>query len=399
MKSKKRIAIVVLVVILLIASVTVVAAMIIPSADDLLTQSLENLENITDAHLVVEVTADLPAELLGQFAQVELPESLNGSFELWGKLGVGPEGQPGLRFVVLTADEEKLVGLTAVSDGVQFWLYEPNKNSVITGQHEDMAAILVEKMAEHEGGLKRFGDYDPEAVDHPETAAEAVAKLLEYVTAERDGQESLQAGDAYRLRLVPIAQKMPDQFSLVSGYVNLWLRTTDQFPLAVEYAESALAYGRIEATTAEINTDFDNSIFTFEIPQDAELITAEEMLAKMEAMAEQTKETTFEPLIATDLPEGAVADEAQEVGGVLVQRYQLPDGSSFVVAQGAAMPLDPPDGSTGPETVTVRGVEGTLFTNEDETRTLLAWSDGELFFVIGGDLSPEMALAIAESLQ
>jgi len=399
MKNKKRLSIVVLVVLLLVASVTVVAAMIIPTAEDLLTQSLESLETINDAHLVVEITADLPAEMLGQFAQVDLPESLNGSFEVWGKLAVGPEGQPGFRVEVLEAAEEALIGLTAVSDGAQFWIYDPNKNTVITGAHEDMAAILLEKMAGQEGALGQFEDFDPNAVDHPESAAEAVARLLEYVTAERDGQDALPAGDAYRLRLLPVAEKMPEQFSLIGGYVNLWLRSTDHFPLAVEYAESALAYGRIEATTAEINSDFDNSIFTYEIPRDVEIIPAEEMLAKMEAVADQAEAKTFEPLTATDLPGGSVAEEAQKIGGALVQRYQLPDNLSFIVAQGAALPLDPPVGATGPETVTVRGVDGTLFTNEEASRTLLAWSEGELFFVIGGDLSPEQAVAIAESLQ
>jgi hypothetical protein len=63
------------------------------------------------------------------------------------------------------------------------------------------------------------------------------------------------------------------------------------------------------------------------------------------------------------------------------------------------MPLDPPEGASAPEDVTVRGVEGTLFTNSEATRTLLAWSEGDIFLLIGGDLSPEQALAIAESLQ
>ncbi len=399
MKNKKKISIVVLVVLLLAASVTVVAAMIIPTAEDLLTQSMESLENIKDAHLIVEVNADLPAEMLSQFAQVDLPESLNGSFEVWGKLAVGPEGQPGFRIEVLDAVEEGLAGLTVVSDGAQFWIYDPNKNTVITGAHEDMAAILLEKMAGHEGEFGQLQDFDHEAVDHPESVAEAVARLLEYVTAERDGQDALLAGDAYRLRLLPVAEKMPEQFALVGGYVNLWLRSTDHFPLAIEYAESALAYGRIEATTAEINLDLDNSIFTFEIPQDVKIIPAEEMLAKIEAMADQTEVRSFEPLTATALPDGAVAEEAQKIGGALVQRYQLPDNLSFIVAQGTAMPLDPPVGATGPEKVTVRGFDGTLFTDESASRTLLAWSEGELFFVIGGDLSPEQAVAIADSLQ
>jgi hypothetical protein len=63
------------------------------------------------------------------------------------------------------------------------------------------------------------------------------------------------------------------------------------------------------------------------------------------------------------------------------------------------MSLDPPAEATSTETIVVRGVEGTLFTNDDNTRTLLAWREGELFFVIGGDLTSEQALEIADSLQ
>jgi hypothetical protein len=63
------------------------------------------------------------------------------------------------------------------------------------------------------------------------------------------------------------------------------------------------------------------------------------------------------------------------------------------------MPLDPPAEATRSETVTVRGIEGRLFTNDTETRSLLAWNEDSISYLIGGDLTPEQALAIAESLQ
>ena len=98
-----------------------------------MTQSLETLETITDGHAVIEATVELPNE------------TMSGTVEVWGKLNVGPNGEPALRVEILAADEAELVGLTAVTDGSQFWLYEPNRNTVITGQAEEMATILSER--------------------------------------------------------------------------------------------------------------------------------------------------------------------------------------------------------------------------------------------------------------
>ena len=67
-------------------------------------------------------------------------------------------------------------------------------------------------------------------------------------------------------------------------------------------------------------------------------------------------------------------------------------------------PLERPAEATSAKTVTIHGVEGTgieatLFTNDDGSRSLLAWQEGKLSFLVGGDLTAEQALAIAESLQ
>ena len=80
-----------------------------------------------------------------------------------------------------------------------------------------------------------------------------------------------------------------------------------------------------------------------------------------------------------------------------MQRYSLPDGDSFTVAQGPAGFDYAPEGTE--TAVSVRGVDGLLFNDADGGRTLLTWSEGEMSFWIGGDLTGEQALAIAESLQ
>lgn len=409
MNSKKRTTIIVFTLLLLAVSVGLTAAMMIPNAQELLTNSLHTLETITDGHAVVTVEAELP------------DQSLSGTVEVWGKLAVGPNGEPGARLEVLDASEAEFVGVTAVTDGTTFWLYDPHSNSVVTGTFTEMAELMQEKMAEYEGQFPHDGSgipegmlpegmmpegfdpesFNPEEMDVPETPEEAVAKLLEYFTVERDGTVEMGDNNAYQLRLVPIPEQMPDEVRAAGGYINLWLRTDDQLPLGAEYAEGALGSGRITTSVAEINTNFDNSIFAFAIPEGAEVIQAADLVAMAEeAYANQAAETAveFTPLSPAYLPGGARLAEEMNVRGTAVQRYSLADGKSFYVAQGSALPIDAPAEATATETVTVRGAEATLFSNDDDGRTLLTWSEGELTFWVGGDISAADALAVAESL-
>ena len=50
------------------------------------------------------------------------------------------------------------------------------------------------------------------------------------------------------------------------------------------------------------------------------------------------------------------------------------------------------------EPVTVRGVIGTLYQDDSGTRSLLTWNEGPLKIWVGGDLTAETALEIANSL-
>ncbi len=143
-----------------------------------------------------------------------------------------------------------------------------------------------------------------------------------------------------------------------------------------------------------INSGLGDDIFTFVVPDGVEVVQAADVMAEHAV----TLPDDFVALAPAELPDGAVALDAGERGGWHVQRFDLPDGGSFTVAQGLDSPPDPPADSSQ-EKVTVRGQEGVVYSNEAGDRTLLMWGEGDKIFFIGGDVTPAQALAVAESLQ
>jgi hypothetical protein len=223
----------------------------------------------------------------------------------------------------------------------------------------------------------------------------------------------IHGSSAYVLRLIPIADKLPDQFRLVGGYFNLWLRADDQFPLALEYAKSPLGTLRIDATTAEINQPIDPARFTFAIPDGAELVQATDLLAEMAAKAEtyaaeraaegatqgKAEAALVPALTPSELPADAEAAGSGEIAGATVQRFTRADGGSFFIAQGGNRPIDIPAEATESRTVTIQGSDATLYTNADGSRTLLTWQRDDSAILIGGDLTPDEAIALANALR
>ena len=381
-----------LITILLLVSVGLAAFALQPSAADLLAQSMETLHTVTDGHAIVEFEVTTPEQ------------SGSGMVEVWGMLDAGPNGEPAVRVEVLETSLEMGVGVTAVADGTNFWLYNPDENKVLVGTYEEAATMLMERYADHdfEGQMPHEfdGDFDPESMEHPETPEEAVAKLLEYFDAERVGltSEDVAGVGAYQVRLIPIPEQMPEEVRAVGGLINVWIAAESKAPLAAEYTGGNMGSGRVGATTLEFNQGVDPAVFTFEIPAGTEVMTLADLAADMEAkMAEMDTAVEFDALSPTDLPGDARLVDTTSVRGTAVQRYSLPDGDSFTVAQGPAGFDYAPEGTE--TAVSVRGVDGLLFNDEDGGRTLLTWTEGDMTFWIGGDLTGDEALAIAESLQ
>ena len=388
MNSRKRLLSILLALVVLAGTAVAIGAFVIPSAQDLLVQSLETSQTLTDGHAIVEVSVDVP------------DNAMSGTVEAWGRLDVGPNGEPAFRVEVLTADEANLIGTIAVSDGTQFWVWNPAQNVVLTGQFEELYARIAEEMAgqefDHEGDFNR-ADFDEAEI--PETPEEAVAKLLEYFTAERAGSDVIGDTNVNTVRLIPIPEQMPEEVRAAGGLLNVWLRDGDSAPVGVEYVGGAIGSGVARATFLEINQGIDDAVFTFTIPEGATVIDAADIeLPEKEALEEAAAiEPDFELLSPTSLPDEATLRETTNVGGAIVERYGLPNGRSFTIAQGRTdVNLTPAEGG---ESVTVRGVEGMLYTDTEDGRTLLNWSEGDIQYWIGGDLTADETLAIAESLQ
>jgi outer membrane lipoprotein-sorting protein len=369
-----------LIVVLLLSSLALAAYATQPSPKDLLTQAIETTKAVTDGHAIVEFNVTAPQM------------SASGAMEIWGKLNAGPNGEPAFRAEVLASDSPEMVGATAVTDGSQFWLWQPAQNKVLTGTAEEMAAFLAEQMAEQEFDHNFERDHSDKTAEMPATTEEAVAKLLEYFTAERNGSAQIGNVTATGLRLIPIPAQMPEEIRAAGGYLQLYLRPGDNAPLSLAYVGGAMGSGNVTATLLELNQGIDNGRFTFTIPEGAEVIR----LADLQPEQLTAEQADILALTPTDLPADARFLGATEVRGAIVQSYARTNGG-FSVAQGPATAVPARDADA--EIVTVRGVAATLYRDDDGTQSLLTWSEGETTYWVGGSLTPAEAQTIAESLK
>lgn len=374
-------------ILLALVALAAVVVMVRASANDMLQQSARLLAEATDGHAVVTFEMDAPEQ------------SGSGTVEIWGQWDAGPDGEPAFRLEVLETSLDKGAGMVAVSDGAQFWIWNPEENTVYTGTAAEMRARMAARAAEFEGDFdhSEFDPADYEDVDMPETPEEAVDRLLEHVEAERAGSEDVAGTAADKLRLIPIAEKMPDELRANGGLFNVWLRASDMAPLAFEYTGGAVGYAKVTATRLELNQGIDPAIFTFEIPEGAEVVNVADLEPETLSLDEAAETAEFPVLSPATLPDGARLLDVTEVRGAVVQRYAAADGGRFTVAQGPAGAAEAPTDSG--VLVTVRGVDGLLYTDDDGARALLTWAEADVIFWIGGDLTPDAALALANSLQ
>ncbi|PID86193.1 MAG: hypothetical protein CSA11_02230 [Chloroflexi bacterium] len=366
-----------LAIVVLITSAALVAFALQPSAKDLMRQAIETMQATTDSHAIATFTMTTPEK------------SATGTMEIWGKFSKDEETPPSFRVEVLDASEAEFVGITAVSDGSNFWMYNPAENKVLVSTAEEAADMMAAYLAD-----KDFAEFNPEKTIHSETPEETVDKLLEYFTAERIADQQIGTTNAHGLRLIPIPEQMPSELGAAGGFLRVYIRPEDGAPLAVEYAEGMIGSGSATATLLEINQGIEANLFTFTIPEGAEVLTLEE-IKPQELTPEEA--ANLHLLSPTSLPNDASYVNTMLVRGALVQRYHRANGRSFTVSQGPASAVSARDDIGIP--VTVRGLAGTLFTSETGDQALLTWSDGDTIYWVGGQLTSDEAIAIAESLE
>ncbi len=362
--------------ILLLAAAVSAFVMVQPKAKEILIETLETTKTIDDAHAIVNIVLDSPEE------------KASATVEVWGRHE--DDGPGAFRLEVLDTDKDEAVGAVVVSDGETLWAYSPAKGQVFVGTVEEAKAAMQEKQPMRD-------EFDMEEFDHPQNAEEAVDKLLEYFEVGRTGSESIAGGDAYQLELKPIPEQMPDEYTAVGGLVYLWIDKSRNVPLAASYTGGSMGEASITAVELEVNAGVDEALFTFEIPEGVEVVSFADMKPESLTLDEAAASAEFDILTPEGTPEGATLVDVLDMQGTIVQRYNLSDGGSFSIAQGNSD--ETPKPSTEEQAVEVRGVTGSLFASEDGDRVLLTWSEGDLHFYIAGNLTPDQALAIANSLK
>ena len=351
-----------------------------PSAEDILVESLETIKTVTDVHAIVTFEADT------------IDKESSGTIEVWVRRG--EDGPGAFRIEVLESSDPKGLGAVIVSDGETLWAYIPAENKVLVGTLEEARAMMGESDFMY-GELAA----DHDEFEHPEDANEAVERLLEYVTASISGSESVAGETAHLLELEPIPERMPSEFAAIGGSINLWIGQESSLPLAAAYTGGTMGEVSIRVQEYELIAVLADKLFQFEIPAGAEIIKFEDLEPQSLTLEEAGESAEFELL--TPAETDATLVDIFDVRGIFVQRYTFPEGGSFTIAQGIAEDLTDefshPTGESQP--VEVRGTTGQLMEAESGEQVLLTWTEGELFYSVAGDLSPEEALLIAESLQ
>ena len=346
-----------------------------PSAKDILVQTFEVSKTIQNGHAVIDMNVDM------------LEEKTSATVEVWGRHG---EGSGAFRVEVLETDKEEAVGAVMVSDGETLWVYSPAENTVFVGTAEEAKAAMEEKQPMLE-------EFDTKDMEHPETAEEAVEKLFEYVDGSLRGTEIFANVNAYKLELKPIPEQMPAEYTAIGGLINVWIDESRSIPLGLSFTGSAMGEINISVVELDVNEGVDEALFSFDIPEGAEVIGFADMEHESLSLDEAGTSIDFPYLSPAVVPDGAVLVDVLNLKGMIVQRYSLTDGGSFTIAQGeTSQEMQMPSEE---QSVTVRDVSGSLFSSEENDKVLLTWSEGELSFVIAGDINAEQALEIAESLK
>jgi len=387
-------------ILLTLASCALVAFMLQPTAAEILTDALTNLETVENGHAVIDVSVDVPD--MGGSASVEV----------WGKPDVGPNGEPGVRAVLLEADLPQdagpmplTAGTTLVSDGTQFWVWSPDQNTVLVGTFAEMMAGAHDNAAEEPPFDPDDLPFNPEDLpfdpeNPPDTPDEIINLLLTYVTAERNGSVDMAGETAYEIRLIPIPEQLPDELRAIGGLLSVWVGQDSGLPLGAAYTGGAVGSASISMSLLEVNIELDDALFTFEIPEGATVINVAD-LERPEGEEESSDafapvdRGTLNVLVPADLPAGAAYVETFTRDGVVVQLFSRPDGS-FTVAQGA--PTNAFDMFGAADAASVNGLDATLFADASGGRALLTWIDGGIQYWVAGDLTGAEAVDVAESL-
>lgn len=327
------------------------------TAEEIIAKVQETIESTQDAHAVVSV--DVNAQGI----------DLSVTAEVWEK---SPNK---VRAQVLESSESRLVGATIVSDGHQGWYYEPSRNRVMVGAASEMETPLPQELLV---GLQ-----------------EVVQQVLDATNVALEGEETVASRQAYTLTASPREDAARQVFP-GNGTATLWVDKDQWIVLKAAYEASAFGQGVMEVQSFELNPGLGDELFSFQVPEGATVVDVEAQQPVPLTLDEAKAQAGFPLLVPNYVPQGATLVEVFKVSEAILLRYDHSPEVAFTIFQGPELSGPPPIGQS--QDVTVRGQAATAITDEAGGNTFLYWTENGITVTIGGHISLDEALQVAESL-
>lgn len=369
------------------------------TAENIVTKIREGQANTNNVHAIMRV--DYTSDQATGFIKAEVWSSKTGNKDAEGN------EIKAFRAKILDANDAKMVGAEVVTDGAQGWFYDPAENKAYVGTAAELSESQMgqgqQDQEQGQGGRGRM--------DQTEMLGQlqgVVEKGLDALTITILGEEEVAGFNTYKVSIAPKSdtqQQLPIDL-LVD--INVWLEDTNWMP--VKFVLDAKDMGNVSfaAETLEVNKGIDMAIFSAQPPANAEIVKIADMIKEMEQAAPATDLTLDEAksqagfaLLAPSETLGTTLSDVQLLtlakATTVIQTYAGTDLEwTLVQAKG-----DDPDAKIqrGGTEVTVRGVQGTLIEGRGNVGVVLTWQEGDVTFVITGNIDGEQATKIAESLK
>jgi outer membrane lipoprotein-sorting protein len=328
-----------------------------PTAEEIVAK-LEEVEASTeDAHAVLEFSAK--GEGIDEELVVEVWEKKPNKF----------------RAEVLEAKDPELAGAISVTDGQQFWMYEPSQNEVLVGE---------------------VGPDEPssfrEAIQYMQME-DMIRQALEATDVKLTGEEDVVGVATYKLELTP--REDDETFLPAGSQATLWVDQERWVVLQAYFSGGIAGEGQMRVRSFELNTGVADDLFQFEIPEGAKVTKAEDKQPKHLTLDEARAQADF-LLVPTYVPEDATLIDVLTMGEAFILHYDH-STTSFTVIQGLSQGVReaPPGQKTE---VTVRSQTANLIT-DGLGNNFLTWMEDGVSITIAGRISQEEILKVAESLQ
>ncbi|NNJ12819.1 DUF4367 domain-containing protein [Chloroflexales bacterium ZM16-3] len=351
----------------------------LPTADEIVAKMEAARASTNDVHATVAINFTSPDQ--------------TGSMVIEGwmqKLPDAADGQPKarVRAEVLEASQADLVGSLVVSDGQQFWLYNPAKNTVVVGTADEMKNQSPSTPA---GATQMLQD--------------VIQKGLDAVDLEVQGEEQVAGKNTWKVKVTPKPETTANL--QLAGVVDgtMWVDEELAMPLKLSVDASDFGSGTVEVQGIEVNAGVSDDLFTYTPPADATVVQAADLIAQMApkpaTLEEARSSVSFTLREPSYLPAGLALVEVRVVGtDTVIMNYNGDSGSMSLVQSNGDVGNDrePPAGSNVQQ-ITVRGQQATLITGADGQGSLLRWDEGGIKTVIAGTISGDEAVKVAEGLK